>query len=138
MFTRAMRWSYIVFVWLLLGAVILQFFFAGLGVFGGANGFALHRNFGYALTFIMLLGVVVAIAARLPGRIIGLTVVLPLLVVLQSVFIAFWESGQTTLAAFHVLNGLAIFALSGSLALRSRAFVPVRPPSSVAPGGSAG
>ncbi len=131
MFTHAMRWSYVVYTWLILGAVIVQFFLAGLGVFGGGNNFEAHRNLGYALLFLMALDLVLAIVARLPWRIVGLTLLLPLLVVLQSVFIQLWESGQSTLAAFHVVNALLIFSLCGYLALRSRSFISVQRSKSV-------
>src|SRR5579862_4886626 len=135
MFTRAMRWGYVVWIWLSFLAVIVQFFLAGLGVFGGgANGFDAHRTLGYTLLFIMLLDFLLALAARLPWRIVGLAFLLPVLVLLQSFFIQFWEEGYTTLAAFHVLNALLIFTLSGFLALRSRGFVAAPVSASTATG----
>ena len=85
----------------------------------------------------MLVGLVLAFVARLRGRTIGLTALLPVLVGLQSRFIAFWHAGLTGLAALHVVNGLAIFALAGFLALRSRGYGAVREPSSAAVGAGA-
>lgn len=125
MFTRAVQWTYVVFAWLILAAVIVQFFLAGLGVFAGASNFEMHRMLGYTLSFVMLIGVLLAFAARLPWRTTGLTALLPLLVFLQSVFIAFWHTGLPGLAALHVVNGLAIFSLAGFLALRSRRHIAV-------------
>lgn len=124
MFTRAMRWTYLVFAWLILAAVIVQFFLAGLGVFAGD--FQAHVTLGYSLLFITLIGLVLAFAARLPWRTIGLTALLPVLVVLQSVFIEIWHAGLPAVAALHVVNGLAIFSLAGFLALRSRRFLAAR------------
>lgn len=123
MFTRVTRWTYLAFAWIILAAVIAQFFLAGLGVFAGGSNFDLHRDVGYTLSFVMLFGLLVAFAARLSWRIIGLTALLPLLVVLQSVFIVFWHDGAPAVAALHVVNGLAIFSLAGFLALRSRRFI---------------
>jgi hypothetical protein len=115
-----MRWTYVVFAWLILAAVVVQFFLAGLGVFGGTGGFQAHIALGYSLLFVMLIGLLLAFAARLPWRTIGLTALLPVLVFLQSVFISVWHAGLPDVAALHVVNALAIFSLSGFLALRSR------------------
>jgi hypothetical protein len=122
-FTRVTRWTYLAFAWIILAAVIAQFFLAGLGVFAGGSNFDLHRDVGYTLSFVMLFGLLVAFAARLPWRIVGLTALLPLLVVLQSVFIVFWHDGVPAVAALHVVNGLAIFSLAGFLAVRSKKFI---------------
>ena len=126
MLTGVMRWTYVVYAWLILVAVIAQFFLAGLGVFAGASNFQLHAAFGYTLFFIMVIGLLPAFAARLPWRTIGLTALLPVLVVLQSVLITAWHSGLPVVAALHPVNGLAIFGLAGFLALRSRRYLPAR------------
>src|SRR5262249_3830353 len=112
MLTHAMRWAYVLLAWIILGAVIVQFFLAGLGVFAGASNFRVHASFGYTISFVMLAALLAAFAARLPWRTIGLTALLPLLVGLQSVFIAFWHGGLPALGALHVVNGLAIFVLA--------------------------
>jgi hypothetical protein len=125
-----MRWTYVVFAWLILAAVIVQFFLAGLGVFAGASNFQIHANFGYTIFFVMLIGLLPTFAARLPWRTIGLTALLPVLVLLQSILIAFWHSGLPVVGAFHVINGLAIFSLAGFVALRSRRYTAAGKPSS--------
>jgi Family of unknown function (DUF6220) len=122
-FTRVMRWTYVVFAWIVLAAVIVQFFLAGLGVFAGANNFQTHVAFGYTILFVMLIALLPAFTARLPWRTIGLTALLPVLVFLQSVLITFWHNGLLVVGAFHVVNGLAIFSLAGFLALRSRKYI---------------
>lgn len=134
MLTRTLRWAYVVWIWCSFLAVIVQFFLAGLGVFGGAGGFDAHRNLGYALLFILLLSFLLALAARLPWRTIGLAFLLPVLVLLQSIFIQLWHDGQNTLAAFHVLNALLIFTICGLLALSSRAIVAAQPSAPMATG----
>jgi hypothetical protein len=126
MFTHAMRWTYVVATWIILTAVIVQFFLAGLGVFVDAQDFHVHAAVGYSLFFVMLIGLAIAFAARLPGRVLGLTALLPVLVVLQSVLIQIGHSGLPAVAALHPVNGLAIFALSGRLAVRSRRYLVVR------------
>ena len=116
------------YAWLILAAVIVQFFLAGLGVFAGASNFQIHAAFGDILFLVMVLGLVPAFAARLPWRTIGLTALLPVLVILQSVLITAWRSSLPVVAALHPVNGLAIFALAGFLALRSRRYLPTRKP----------
>ncbi|HEU0027811.1 MAG TPA: DUF6220 domain-containing protein [Ktedonobacterales bacterium] len=142
MFTRAMRWTYLVWAWIILAAVIVQFFLAGLGVFAGVSNFQTHANWGYTLFFVMLLWLAPAFAARLPWGTIGLTALAPVLVLLQSVFIAMWHGGLPAVAALHVVNGLAIFALSGFLALQARQYLtthlPAHEPASMDAGASTG
>lgn len=116
---RTIRWTYVVFTWLMFAAVVVQFFLAGLGVFGGPGGFQAHVTLGYSLLFVTLIDLALAFAARLPRSVIGLTALLPALVLLQSVFIAVWHSGLPVVAALHVVNGLAIFSLAGLLAFWS-------------------
>jgi Family of unknown function (DUF6220) len=122
-FTHIMRWLYMVSAWLILVVVIVQFFLAGLGVFAGD--FQMHVELGYTIFFLMLLVLVIALAARLPWKTIGITALLPVLVFLQSIFIEAWNNGMAYIAALHVVNGLAIFTLAGILAVRSRAFLSV-------------
>jgi Family of unknown function (DUF6220) len=130
MLTHVMRWTYVLYTWLILVAVIVQFFLAGLGVFAGASNFQLHATFGYTLFLVMLIGLVPAFAAQLPWRAIGLTALLPVLVAVQSVLITAWHSGLLVVAALHPVNGLAIFGLAGLLALRSRRYLSARRPTS--------
>ena len=137
MFARVMRWAYVRYGWIILAAVVVQFFLAGMGVFVGASNFPMHASFGYTISFLRLLGLLLAFAARLPWRTIGLTALLPVLVGLQSFFIAFWHSALSGLAARHVLNGLAIFTLTGPLALRSLRYVAAQEPAPTAAGAPA-
>jgi hypothetical protein len=112
---------------LLLLAVVAQFYFAAVGAFtkpSADNSFALHSVTGMmVIPLLSLLATVVAAIARVPGRLIGLTI-LPLgLVVVQVLIIvvgkAFVDAGDHTTPAalavlgLHGLNGLAIMAVSG-------------------------
>jgi hypothetical protein len=120
MFTRSMRWMYVLFAWLFVAAVVLQFFFAGLFIFhAGPEDF--HATLGYSLFFAAILYTLFALAARLPWRWTGLTALLIALVFLQPM-IAF--APVAPLAALHPVNALLIFALAIYLAVRARQFVP--------------
>lgn len=119
MFTRAMRWTYVVFAWLFVAAVAVQFFFAGLFIFkAGSEDF--HATLGFSLFFAAILYTLFAFAARLPWRAAGLTALLIALVFLQPT-LAF--APVPLLRAFHPVNALLIFTLAISLALRSRQFL---------------
>ncbi len=115
-----MRQTYAVFTWMFFAAVIVQFFLAGLGVFVSPEDFGIHAIFGSIILLVGILALLVSFAAGLPRRTIGLTALLPLLVIVQ---VALVEIGRVTtpvLAAFHVINALVIFSLSGYVALQAR------------------
>jgi hypothetical protein len=125
MLTRAMRWTYAGMAWLLLAAILLQVFFAGLGVFAGV--FRLHALGAAVIGVLVLLLVPVAFAARLPTRAKVVVGVLFVDMVLQGLLVDQWRAGGPALvAALHPVNALALFALAGYIATRSRAFVPGR------------
>lgn len=119
MFTRAMRWTYVVFAWLFVAAVVVQFFFAGLFIFKvGSENF--HATLGFSLFFVAILYTLIAFPARLPWRATGLTALLIVLVFLQPT-LAF--APIPFLHPLHPVNALAIFSLAAYLALRSRRYV---------------
>jgi hypothetical protein len=102
----------------LLG-VVVQFFLAGLGVFG-AESFESHRLLGFVLTGIAIILVVLAAVGRLPRLVFVLAVVLLALNILQSV-LANVDTGG--IAALHVLNALAVFIVAHELMQRARRYV---------------
>lgn len=124
------RVAYLVAAWLFVACAVVQVFFAGLGVFAGAENFATHRNFGYLFGWLVLVLLVLAVVARLPGRLIGLSALLLVLFALQSVFVALRASAPIV-AALHPLNGFAILWLGIWLARRARLDVPVAAPRDV-------
>jgi len=105
--------------------VVLQVFFAGLGVFAGAENFNLHRDFGYTFGLLTLVLLILAFAGRLSGRFIGLTALLLVLFLFQSIFVAL-RTDLPALAALHPVNALAIFFLSQWLARSSLQFLSDR------------
>ena len=100
--------------------VVVQFFLAGLGVFrvqGGASDshfdhvFAPHRALGNVLFIVALLVLVAAIVARLGRTRVLLSLVLPLLVFVQSILA---NNGPSWVRAFHPVVAVIILALAGS------------------------
>ena len=134
--TRVFRGAYQVAVWLVFADVVLQFYFAGVGVFTvPGNDFGFHVRNATVLLVLMLAALVVSLLARAGWRRCVLQLLLPVLLVLQVVFFIVSEafggspgksSGLPTyIASLHVVNGLLIFGLAGFLALRARS-LPAR------------
>ncbi len=99
--------------------VIVQFFLAGLGVFrvqdGGSSShfdhvWGPHRTLGNVLFIVGLLVLVAAIVARLGRTRVLLSLVLPLLVFVQSILA---NNGPSWVRAFHPVVAVIILALAG-------------------------
>jgi hypothetical protein len=143
--TRVFRGVYQVAIWLVFADVVLQFYFAGVGVFTvPGSDFSFHVRNATVLLVLLLATLVVSLLARAGWRRYVLHLLLPVLLVLQVVFFILSEqfggspgrsSGLPTyIASLHVVNGLLIFGLAGFLALRARSLptrqgetVPTRP-----------
>jgi hypothetical protein len=91
---------------LFLAGIVVQFFLAGLGVFG-AESFEAHRTFGYALQGSAIVLLVLALVGRLGSRLVWPSALLVLLVIVQGLLIAAKDSAPSV-AALHVVNALAI------------------------------
>jgi Family of unknown function (DUF6220) len=100
--------------------VIVQFFLAGLGVFRVQDGassshfdhvWGPHRTLGNVLFIVGLLVLVAAIVARLGRTRVLLSLVLPLLVFVQSILA---NNGPSWVRAFHPVVAVIILALAGS------------------------
>lgn len=127
------RWARIGFAllaWLLAGLAIVQIYLAGLALFVPGSTFEMHRNFGYLIGIIALVQLVLALAGRLGGRMIGASALLLGLMALQSILVIM-RNDQPTIAAIHPVNGFLIVLLSVWIAWRGLGFVraplPVEP-----------
>ncbi len=102
----------------LLG-VVVQFFLAGLYIFGGAS-IESHRVLGFILAAGALLLLILTVVGRLPRRTAVLTVLLLALSVLQSVLV---NVDIDEVAALHPVNALIIAFVAYELMQRSRAYL---------------
>jgi hypothetical protein len=112
----ARRILVIVALLFLLG-VVLQFFFAGLGLLGGED-MELHKDFGWsALVVTPILILIVAYLAKV-GRV---TMMLCLALTVVSLIQPFWvtEFRGEMLGSLHVLGALVIFTLAHHIAQRA-------------------
>ncbi len=108
-----------------LAVVVVQFFLAGLAVFGSTS-FEAHRGLGFVLLAVSLVMVVLTFVAKLPKRMIVLTAVLLGLNVLQVILANIDDVPE--LAALHVVNAVAVFALAHLILRRSWRYLPSREP----------
>jgi hypothetical protein len=118
--------AYVIAAWVTLGTVIVQFFLAGMGVFGGHFDFHLHLLFPIVIAASMIATLALTLAARLPRRVAGLAALQFALLIVQSVLIELWRAGLMVAGALHPVNGLAIFALAAYAATRAQQVVATR------------
>lgn len=103
-------------VWLIISGIALQFFLAGLIVFGGGVGWEKHAATGGALALPILLAFTVSFrGALLPYRRLAS---LLLVGYLLQVMLAALGDGLPLLGALHPVNGLAMAAVAFLLASR--------------------
>lgn len=108
------RWLFLASAWLFVACLIGQVYLAGIGVFAGD--FESHRNLGYMLGLLPVLLVIFGLIGRV-GRVdIGLSAVLFLQGMLQSVFILVRDDSPD-LAALHPVNGVLMLLVGTYLAV---------------------
>jgi len=101
---------------LTMAAIVLQFFLAGVGIFG-AGSIDAHRMVGYLIMLAAVLLLVVALIGQLGRQRIMFSAILVVLMVVQ---IALIESDQPWIEALHPLNALAIMGVTAQLMMRGR------------------
>jgi hypothetical protein len=130
------RKAYRVLVFLLLGLIAVQFFLAGLGVFGdeGKTGddFDPHRALGNILLLITLIMLILAAVGRLGRPLLPMTGALFVLMFIQGLLAGIGEDTQVV-GAFHVLNALVLVGLVFHLFQAVRDGVPGDAPSGAPP-----
>jgi hypothetical protein len=108
-------------------AVVLQVFFAGLGIFG-AESFKTHTDFGGILHAFTALLLLLAILGPRTGRDIGMAATLVILVTVQIGLVSARDDAPE-LAALHPVLAIVALGLAvhmGMHALRPRRAVPAR------------
>lgn len=121
------RWTYLILAGLFAVGIVLQVFFAGLGVLVDPGYFGLHTTFAHLLEPLLLALLVLGVVGRVGWRVFGFNA---LLLVLFGMQYAFMYGFQGPLRALHVVNALALFWLALHLTRRSwrliRAGQPVK------------
>ncbi len=108
---RLMRWIYVGWFGLIAAAMVLQFYLAGYAVFGfaGLKAFELHLMVGGLIVLASLIGIGLAFAARVPGRITWINGAFFVLMVVQGMLA---HIPVRAVAAVHVVNGVLVFGVS--------------------------
>ena len=116
---------------LFTGAVIVQVFLAGLGLFG-AGDMEAHIGFGYLVAMLPVLPLLLAWPARVGRSTAGLAAATLVLAQVQT-FLPLLRDDAPLVAALHPVNALAVFGLGLIVARRgmalARATQPARPTS---------
>jgi hypothetical protein len=99
--------------WVTMAALALQFYFAGLGMFGGST-FELHRVVGYLAALLVILLLIFALIARVPRRVLGLSALLLVLVIVQ-VLLPGFRGSLPWLAALHPVNAMALLGVTAAI-----------------------
>ncbi|HEX2622228.1 MAG TPA: DUF6220 domain-containing protein [Phototrophicaceae bacterium] len=95
---------------LFLAGLLLQFYLAGAGLFGVGT-FQPHRMLGDALTVLSFLFLILAVVGRLGRKLIGLSILLALLTIVQ-VMLPSLRGSVSWIAALHPVNALALMGVS--------------------------
>lgn len=111
--TRA--YGMLAFAWVLL--VVVQVFFAGLGIFG-ASSFATHKTFGNVLHGLTAILLVLAILGPRTSRDIGMAAGLVVLVTLQIGLVSARDDAPA-LAALHPVLALAAMGLAAHMGMHA-------------------
>jgi mercuric ion transport protein len=112
------RTLHAVVAWLVVIGLVVQVWLAGRGVFDPTTGFTPHRDLGYALGLLPIVLLALGLIGRMGRRVAIMAIVLFLLVILQSAFVAL-RASNPAIAALHPVNGFAILLIAILLARES-------------------
>lgn len=125
------RQLHLVLAVLFVAVLVLQVFFAGLGVLVSPRYFALHTGLGHLVSLPIFALFIVGLLGRCGWRSLSLSAALFFLYGLQY---AFLEGGEGPVRALHAVNALLMFWLSLRLVARSRQGVRAAAPAQVGQG----
>lgn len=123
---RWARYAFAVLAGLFLVGVVVQTFFAGLGMFAGAENMRLHVDFGWILHLAPILVLIAAALGRVGRAALLWTAALVVTVFIQPLLPLLGES-TPALAALHPVNALLIFWISVVVARRALALARPTP-----------
>jgi hypothetical protein len=119
---RAARYAYVAVIWAFVAFLVIQIFFAGLGLFGHPPDMSLHRGFGWLVHILDLLLLVAALTARVGRPTIWWVLTLFLTSAIQP-SLALAKDSLPLLAALHPLNAVVISLIAVKLALETPRFL---------------
>jgi hypothetical protein len=102
-----------------LAGLLLQFYLAGTAMFG-AGSFQPHRMLGSVLTVLVILLPVLALAGRLGRQLIGLSILLVVLTIVQMMLPSL-RGAAPWIAGLHPVNALVLMGISARIGRSGRA-----------------
>jgi hypothetical protein len=111
------RLLHTIVAWVTVAGLLVQVWLAGRGVFD-KTGFDPHRSFGYMLSLLPIVLLVLGLLSGMGRRAALMAVAIFLLFILQSVFVAL-RADQPAVAALHPVNGFVILLIAIVLAVDS-------------------
>lgn len=125
---KGTRIFYTILAWLFPLAILVQVSFVGFSLFTGQPYWEAHIGFGHTIVLLPLLMVILMYFARLSRAMKILTWTLFGTCLVQTEVFAAIREALPTLAAFHPVLALVLFALAVVIAIQSRALLrPSRP-----------
>ena len=115
MLQSGLHWGHRGLSWLIVVGLAAEVYLAGAPLFG-ATTFEAHRSLGDALGIAILVLLVLGLAARSGRRIIGLSILLVALTIIQ-VSLPSLRNALPWVAALHALNAVALLGVAASVAL---------------------
>ena len=117
---QTLRTVHAAVAWLVVAAILGQVWLAGAAIpqLGGNGSFETHRSFGYLIGLVILVLLILAFAARLGRRSIGIAAALLVLYVIQS-SLPYMDPDASAVAALHPVNALVMFGLATWYAIQS-------------------
>jgi hypothetical protein len=106
--TRAARWAYLVLAWLFVAGLVVQVFYAGMGIFAGARNFETHVALGWTLHLAPLLILLAAALSRAGRRHWGWALALAAVVFTIPIFVLA-RADSPVIAALHPVSALVAF-----------------------------
>lgn len=109
---------------LFVAGALLQFFLAGLGVFGTGASFEIHATVGIILVLasivLLVLAGVLVLSGNMAWKSTVLTALLVVLMVFQYLLVELFSEAVPALAALHPVNGLLVLGVACALAFGGR------------------
>ena len=102
-----------------LVGLLLQFYLASTPIFG-AGSFQPHRMLGVVLTLIALLFPILALVGRLGRQLIGLSILLAVVTIVQTLLPSLRDVAPW-IAALHPVNALVLMGISARISRNGRA-----------------
>ncbi len=125
--TEAARLLYRILLGFFVAGVVVQFFLAGLGVFGTGAAFGVHATVGTVLGIasaaLLLLAWGLTLSGNLTRHRARRATLLFVLMVVQYLLVELFSEAVPALAALHPVNGVLVAGVALSLFLEGHMFV---------------